>query len=202
MRGVNGVPTEAVSSGRTSIHPVTQGLYLHPDGQGWKTNRGDMVTTGKAMYGRWEPHRQAICHDEEATCSSSRTQHILLHPLQAWLRSTAVPCQLTDPTPASLTRILPLTPFFLYPFTSSLGELNQRLNSLEGNGWEMCLNWDWNVIYDFPEVQQIYWLALNLLLCSGNVESCEVSLSLFNLRSDSGDEPLLHLPVSTVGVIW
>lgn len=34
-------------------------------------------------------------------------------------------------------------PFFLYPFTSSLGELKQRWNSMKGNGWETCLNWGW-----------------------------------------------------------
>lgn len=86
MRAVNGIPAEAVSSSPTSFHPHAQGLHLHPDGQGWKTNWGDMATMGKAMYGRWEAHRQAICHDEEATCSSSQTLRILSHPLQAWLR--------------------------------------------------------------------------------------------------------------------
>lgn len=63
---MSGVPATAVSSGRSSIHPDTQGTPLHPDRQGWKTNRGNMGTRGKAMYGHWEPYRQAICHDVEA----------------------------------------------------------------------------------------------------------------------------------------
>lgn len=102
----------------------TPGTPLHPDGQGWKTNRGDMGTRGKAMYGRWEPHRQAICHDEEAPFPvPPRTQHVLLHPLQAPLRSIAMPCQLTDPTPATLIRTLILPSFSSQAFTVSPGSV-------------------------------------------------------------------------------
>lgn len=41
----------------------------------------------------------------------------------------------------------------------------------------------------------------DLLLCSGTVEGCKVSCSVLNLYSDSGDEPVLDIPVSTLGVV-
>lgn len=43
--------------------------------------------------------------------------------------------------------------------------------------------------------------SLDLLLCSGNVEGCKVSCSVLNLPSDSGDELVLDIPVSTVQVV-
>lgn len=47
VRKLNGIPAGAVSSGLTCIHPDIQGLHaLHPNGQGWKTNQGDMGTRG------------------------------------------------------------------------------------------------------------------------------------------------------------
>lgn len=42
-------------------------------------------------------------------------------------------------------------------------------------------------------------MTLNVLLCSGNVKSLEVSFSVLNRPADSGDESVLYIPVSTVG---
>lgn len=72
----------------------------------------------KGLYGDkrgsdvWVLLRQAICCDVEAPFpgSSSRTQHVVLHPLQALLRSNTVACQLTNPTPATLIRTIPVNP--------------------------------------------------------------------------------------------
>lgn len=49
-----------------STHP---GIQLHPDGQHWKTNPKNVGMMGKATYEHWKGHRQAICHDEEASFS-------------------------------------------------------------------------------------------------------------------------------------
>lgn len=42
--------------------------------------------------------------------------------------------------------------------------------------------------------------SLDLLPHSGKVEGCEFSCSVLNIPSDSGDEPVSDILVSTVGV--
>lgn len=50
---------------------------------------------------------------------------------------------------------LSLSPLFLVSIHIITWRTEAEIEFVEGNGWETCLNWGWNVIYDFPEVQQI-----------------------------------------------
>lgn len=85
------------------LHPSRHpGTSLHPDGQRWKTNQGCMGMKVGAMYGCWEPHGQAICHDEEGPSpfpplGLSMSSHIPFKPH----------CTLLQCLASRLTRYLP-----------------------------------------------------------------------------------------------
>lgn len=136
VRKLNGIPAGAVSSGLTCIHPDIQGLHaLHPNGQGWKTNQGDMGTRGGGgqCTARWEPHRQAIWRDEEAPFpipplrpSMSSCIPFTLHRALLQNLGSRATRQLLHPFARSLfLPVLTASPGSVYPFTSSHGELKQ-----------------------------------------------------------------------------
>lgn len=111
---MNGVPSVTVSSSHTSIHPDTQGDSITPwwaRMENQSRGYGDKGESNVWALGTTQTGNLPWCRGS-LPCSSSWTQHVLLHPLQAPMRSIAMPCQLSDPTPAALIRTLPLPPFF------------------------------------------------------------------------------------------
>lgn len=139
---MNGIPAGAVSSSCTPIHPDTQGLHYTLMGRDGKPIEGIWGRRGKQRMGA-ENHtdRQSAMMKRLPFLFLLSDQHVLPHPLQAPLRSTAMP-GLAD-RPATLFRTLPVAAVShgsMYRFASSHEELKQRWISLEGNRWEMCLN--------------------------------------------------------------
>lgn len=130
---MNGIPAGAVSSSRTPIHPDTQGLHYTLMGRDGKPIEGVWGRGGKQRMGS-ENHtdRQSAMMKRLPFLFLLSDQHVLPHPLQAPLRTTAMP-GLAD-RPATLFRTLPVSAVShgsMYRFTSSHEELKQRWIGVE-----------------------------------------------------------------------
>lgn len=153
MRGMNGVPAGAVSSGRTSIHPDTQGLHYTLMGKDGKPIEGIWGQGGKQCMG-------AGNHTDRQSAMMKRLPSLFLLSDPACpppaspssptaLYCNALPadrpdtCHTASHSPSCRFFLpgLSVSPSSMYPFTSSHGELKQRWISLEGDRWETCLNW-------------------------------------------------------------
>lgn len=152
-----------------------------------------MGTRGETTYGLWEPHRQAICHDEEAP--------FLIPPLGP----ACPPASPSSPTAHYCNAR------FSWPTCHTLSHSPcvcckpwQHV-SVHIISWRTEAEMDWggiNFMIFLKFSRFIGGSSLDLLLCSGNIEGCKVSCSVLNLLSDSGDEPMLDIPVSRLGVLW
>lgn len=142
MRGLNGVPAGAVSSGRASIHPDTQGLHYTLMGRDGKPIEGIWGRGGKQCMG-------AANHTDRQSAMMKRLPSLSLLsdpacPPASPSSPTALYCNaLAADRPDTChthSNSLPLRRSFLpgphcsmYPFTSFHGERRNR--------WEMCWNW-------------------------------------------------------------
>lgn len=111
----------------------------------------------EAMCRRWEPHGQAICHDEEAPfpvppLGPSVSSRIPFKPHCALPQCLG---QLTYPDTYRALSHLPSLCCKPRQFTSSHGEQVKQRWIFFVEGKQMDFELRWNVIYDFPEVQQI-----------------------------------------------
>lgn len=108
---MNDPQAAAVSCGHTSIHPDTLGLHYTLMARDENQSRGcrdeggkQCSASGTTQTGNLPWWRGSL------PCSSSRTQHVLLHPLQAPLRSTPAQGQPNEQPPAALPNTLSVPP--------------------------------------------------------------------------------------------